>query len=91
MEEVEKKTKDSGQVMIQETKICNLGNIRYKDELIVDNLDQYFLSRGFKNAVKKLPDVFDKEAELEYRDFIESWGTVSSNYTLSSYTPSRKK
>lgn len=78
MKEVERKTKDSQQVMIQDTRICNLGSVRYKDELIVDSLDQNILSRGFKNAVKKLPDVFDnKEAELEYRDFIESWGTVS--------------
>lgn len=81
MEEVEKKTKDSGQVMIQETRICNLGSVRYKDELIVDNSDQYILSRGFKNAVKKLPKAFDNmQAKLEYRDFIESWGTVSSYY-----------
>ena len=78
MKEVEKRTKDSQQVMIQETRICNLGSVRYKDELIADSLDPYILSGGFKHAVKRLPSVLDnKAAQIEYFNFIENWGTVS--------------
>ena len=78
MEDVELKTKDSRQVIIQETEICNLGGVRYKDELIVGSDNSYILSEGFKNAVKKLRDNYnDQDAHSEYFKFIESWGTVS--------------
>ena len=73
MKQVEKKTKDSREVIVQETKICNLGSVRYKDELVFDGTDEYVLSAGFKNDVKKLPNTVGSE----YYKFIEHWGTVS--------------
>ena len=82
MQEVEKRTKDSGEIIIQKTKVCNLGSVRYKDELIVDdNMSPYVLSEGFKNAVMKLPDQYNNgAAETAYLRFIERWGTVCHNY-----------
>ena len=78
MQEVEKRTKDSGEVIIQKTEICNLGSVRYKDELIVhNNMHPYILSEGFKNAVMDLPDQYNnRAAETAYLKFIERWGTV---------------
>lgn len=73
MEKAETMTKDKREVIIQKTEICNLGRARYKEELIVDGLNPYILSEGFKNAVKALPDSYD---EREYLQFIERWGTV---------------
>ena len=79
MKEVQKKTTDKGQVIVQETKLCNLVSVRYKEEL--SSVDpQYVLSEGFKNAVKRLPEDYetDNQAnEQAYIKFIERWGTVS--------------
>ena len=74
MTKVEETTKNRQQVIIQTTKICNLGSVRYKDELITDAIDPHLLSQGFKNAVRMLPQHFEL---LSYMDFIENWGTVS--------------
>lgn len=74
MSEVEKKTKDSREVIVQETRICNYGSVRYKDELVFGGSNPYVLSEGFKNDVKKLPSTLSTNA---YRKFIENWGTVS--------------
>ena len=77
MKKVEENTKNRGQVIIQMTKICNLGTVRYKDELITDKTDPYLFSQGFKNAVQKLPQRFNTmEEQISYMNFIESWGTV---------------
>ena len=82
MQEVGKRTKGRKQVIIQKTEVCNLGSVRYKDELIVDNnLNPYVLSEGFKNAVMKLPDQYNNGgARKAYLRFIERWGTVCHNY-----------
>ena len=78
MKKAEEKTKNRKHVVIQETKICNLGSVRYKDELITDNVDPYLLSQGFKYAVQNLPQSFSSKYEqTAYMNFIENWGTVS--------------
>ena len=55
MKKVEEKTNKNGRVVIQETEIRNLGSVRYKDELIADNMDPHLFSQGFKYAVRNLP------------------------------------
>ena len=88
MKEVEKKTKNRKRVVIQETKICNLGSVRYKDELITDKIDPYLLSQGFKYAVQNLPQSFTtKDEQTAYMNFIENWGTVSCFIILSIIVP----
>ena len=84
MKKVEEKTKDDKKVIIQETEICNLGSVRYKDELISDKMDPYLFSQGFKYAVRNLPQSFSsKDEQTSYMKFIENWGTVG--YTMSYY------
>ena len=59
--------------------MCNLGNIRYKEELIVDE-SPYILSEGFKKAVNSLPEHIDsQEDKMAYFKLIERWGTVSEH------------
>ena len=59
--------------------MCNLGNIRYKEELIVDE-SPYILSEGFKNAVNSLPERIDSQKDkMAYFKLIERWGTVSEH------------
>lgn len=83
MKEVEEKTKNDRKVIIQETKICNLGSVRYKDELINYQVDPYLFSQGFKYAVRNLPQSFSSKSEITaYMNFIENWGTVSYASTL---------
>ena len=67
--------KDSkeGKVFKKSTKICNLGEARYRTELASKN--NYKLSEGFAHVVCKLPASYDKDV---YMKFIEKWGTVSS-------------
>ena len=78
MKEVEEKTKNREHIIIQETKIYNLGSVRYKNELITNKIDPYLLSQGFKYAVQNLPQSFTTEDEkTAYMKFIENWGTVS--------------
>ena len=80
MKKVEEKTNKNGRVVIQETEIRNLGSVRYKDELIADNMDPYLFSQGFKYAVRNLPQSFSSEDEKSaYMKFIENWGTVRVN------------
>ena len=77
MKEVKEKTKNDRKVIIQETEICNLGSVRYKDELIDYQLDPYLFSQGFKYAVRNLPKSFSSKDEITaYMKFIEDWGTV---------------
>jgi hypothetical protein len=79
MKKAEEKTKNDGKVIIQETEICNLGSVRYKDELIADKMDPYLFSQGFKYAVRNLPQSFSRYSEDDktaYMNFIENWGTV---------------
>ena len=79
MKEVGEKTTNRKLVVIQETKICNLGSVRYKDELITDKIDPYLLSQGFKYSVQNLPQSFTtKDEQTAYMNFIEDWGTVSN-------------
>ena len=81
MKEVEKKTKNDKKVIIQETEICNLGSIRYKEELISDKMDPYLFSQGFKYAIRNLPQSFNsKDEQTAYMKFIENWGTVGYTY-----------
>ena len=84
MKEVKEKTKNDRKVIIQETKICNLGSVRYKDELINYQVDPYLFSQGFKYAVRNLPQSFSSKSEITaYMNFIENWGTVGYASTLS--------
>ena len=84
MKKVEEKTKNDRKVIIQETKICNLGSVRYKDELTDYQMDPYLFSQGFKYAVRNLPQSFSSEDEITaYMNFIENWGTVSYASSLS--------
>ena len=77
MKEVEEKTNNDGKVIIQETKICNLGSVRYKDEFLDYQMDPYLFSQGFKYAVRNLPQSFSSKDEITaYMKFIEDWGTV---------------
>ena len=77
MKKVEEKTNKNGHVVIQETEIRNMGSVRYKDELIADEMDPYLFSRGFKYAVRSLPQSFSTDDETTaYMTFIENWGTV---------------
>ena len=86
MKKVEEKTKDDKKVIIQETEICNLGSVRYKDELISDKMDPYLFSQGFKYAVRNLPQGFDSEDErTAYMNFIENWGTVGYIHNIFTY------
>ena len=78
MKKVGEKTTNDKKVIIQETEICNLGSVRYKDELISNKMDPYLFSQGFKYAVRNLPQSFSSESEqTAYMNFIENWGTVS--------------
>ena len=83
MKKVEEKTKNNRKVIIQETKICNLGSVRYKDELINYQMDPYLFSQGFKYAVRNLPQSFSSEDEITaYMNFIDNWGTVGYTFLL---------
>jgi hypothetical protein len=85
LKKAEKKTKNDRKVIIQNTTICNLGSVRYKDELIDYQMDPYLFSQGFKYAVRKLPESFSSEDETTvtaYMNFIENWGTVGYAFLL---------
>ena len=81
MKKVGEKTTNDKKLIIQETEICNLGSVRYKDELISDKMDPYLFSQGFKYAVRNLPQSFSsKDEQTAYMKFIENWGTVGYAY-----------
>lgn len=74
MARAESTTERKKHVIIQKTKICNYGRVRYLYENAVARARGYTLTRGFMNSVKyQLPSRYNRQA---YMQFIEKWGTV---------------
>lgn len=77
MGKVESQTKDKKQIIIQKSKICNYGRVRYLYENAVAREHGYTLSRSFQNSVLyQLPLNYNQRA---YMQFIENWGTVCNH------------
>lgn len=74
MAKAESQTKDKKRIIVQKSKICNYGRVRYLYENAAAREPGYSLSRSFQNSVKfQLPLYYN---EREYMQFIENWGTV---------------
>ena len=74
MAKVESQTKDQKRIIIQKSKICNYGRVRYLYENAAAREPGYTLSKGFKNSVMFILPLHYNERN--YMQFIEHWGTV---------------
>ena len=77
MQRVEQTTKNTKNIVVQSTKICNYGRVSYNLDNAKQGVSGYTLTETFKNAVRNLPSSYDA---VEYTQFIDSWGTVSQLY-----------
>ena len=68
------KTENERSVVIQDTTICNYGEVRYKTANALNNTPGYDLTSEFMNAVRPLPSAY---SEAHYMQFLDDWGTVS--------------
>lgn len=75
MKDVSTQTEERQTCIIQKTKTCSYGEVRYKlASALRHGAAGYALTEDFKNAVKLLPAAYSQEA---YTRFIDDWGTVS--------------
>ena len=76
MEKASETTEKKRSVVVQKTKICNYGQARYELANALSNVNGYDLTEDFKNAIRLLPSTYSAS---EYTQFLDDWGTVSSN------------
>ena len=62
------------QVFQDEQQVCNLGHVRFAEEL--SDWLNVTVTDSFASAVCQLPQ---KYSQREYMDFLDSWGTVSKS------------
>ena len=67
-------TDERSSVIVQQTEVCNYGQVRYNLASALGSGKGYDLTTDFKNAVKNLPSTYSKS---EYTEFLDNWGTVS--------------
>ena len=76
MEQASETTEKKRSVVVQKTKICNYGQARYEIANALSGVNGYDLTEDFKNAIRLLPSTYSAS---EYTQFLDDWGTVSSN------------
>ena len=74
MIEMRENTENLESVVIENTRICNFGQARYKIENALNNVNGYDLTEEFKSAVRILPSSYSVNT---YERFLDDWGTVS--------------
>lgn len=74
MKNVRNATEQQHSCIVQKTRTCSYGEVRYKLASALIGANGYTLTEEFKNAVRLLPLNYSQEA---YTQFIDDWGTVS--------------
>ena len=74
MRQARETTQNRRSVVVQKTRICNHGQVRYKLANALQGASGYSLTEEFKNAVRLLPLTY---TERKYMGFLDDWGTVS--------------
>ena len=74
MQRASEKTEKTQSVIVQDTEICNYGQVRYNLASALRKKKGYALTESFKDAVKNLPTRYSKD---KYTKFLDTWGTVS--------------
>ncbi len=75
MSEMRQETEEKKSVVVQKTKTCEYGIVRYKLADALTNTPGYNLTTNFKNAVQLLPLDYSID---DYANFLDGWGTVSN-------------
>ena len=74
---MKKETTNNKKVFFEEIQVCNNGTARYLFDLA--RVDKYSVTRDFAAAFCKLPTTYKT---IDYKAFIDSWGTVSEQLTI---------
>lgn len=74
MQRARETTEQKKSVVVQKTKICNYGQVRYSLANARSGVPGYKLTDEFKNAIKLLPSTY---SATKYTEFLDNWGTVS--------------
>ena len=80
MKKASENTENTRSVIVQNTEVCQLGEVSYNLASALIGADGYDLTDEFKNAIRLLPSQY---SAAEYTRFLDNWGTVSlANFKL---------
>ena len=74
MSEIRDRTENRRSVIVQKTRTCSYGEVRYKLASALSGVATYGLTDDFKHAIRRLPAHYSVN---EYTQFLDDWGTVS--------------
>lgn len=74
MKKASETTEKRKSVIVQNTEICQLGEVSYNLASALIGDAGYDLTDEFKNAIRLLPSTYSAE---DYTRFLDNWGTVS--------------